>query len=161
MGKFKKLLVVFTVIGLLGASSVAYAATTMTPAEITAGLTGKSVETLSQERAAGKTYGAIANEAGKLEEFKSQMLEQKKIILDQRVAEGNITQEQADAIYNSIKDNQANCNGTGNAKMGKNSGAGLGKGNGMGNNMGNGRGGCGGAGICNGSGLGAGQGLNR
>jgi hypothetical protein len=159
MKRFKKLLMVFTVIAVLGAASAAYAATTKTPAEIAAGLTGKSVETLQQERAAGTTYGEIAKEAGKLEEFKAQMLEQKKAILDQRVADGKLTQEQADNIYNSMKNNQANCDGTGNARMGKN--AGLGLGNGQGNRMGNGQGVCGGAGVCNGSGLGAGQCLNR
>ena len=169
MKRFKKLLTVFTVIAVLGAGSAAYAATTKTPAEIAAGLTGKSVETLYQERAAGQTYGAIANEAGKLEEFKNQMLEQKKIILEQRVTDGKLTQEQSDAIYNNMKNNQANCDGTGNARMGKNAGLGLGQGNGMGkgqrNGMGNGQGaGAGngsGGGICDGSGLGAGQGRNK
>ena len=159
MKGFKKLVMVFTVIAVLGAASAAYAATTRTPAEIAAGLTGKSVAVLNQERAAGKTYGAIANEAGRLEEFKAQMLEQKKAILDQRVADGKLTQEQADSIYNSIQNNQANCDGNGNAKMGRN--AGLGLGNGQGNGMGNGQGLRGGSGNCNGSGLGAGQGLNR
>jgi len=157
MKRFKKLVMVFTVIAVLGAASAVYAATTSTPADIAAGLTGKSVEALSQERSEGKTYGAIANEAGKLEEFKTQMLEQKKIVLDQRVADGKLTQEQADAIYNNIKNNQANCDGTGNARMGRNAGLGMGQGNGMGN----GRGAGAGAGICNGSGLGAGQGLNN
>ena len=157
MKRFKKLVMVFTVIAVLGAASAVYAATTQTPADIAAGLTGKSVETLNQERSEGKTYGAIANEAGKLEEFKTQMLEQKKIVLDQRVADGKLTQEQADAIYNNIKNNQANCDGTGNARMGRNAGLGMGQGNGMGN----GRGAGAGAGICNGSGLGAGQGLNN
>ena len=46
MKRFKKLVMVFTVIAVLGAASAAYAATTKTPAEIAAGLTGKSVETL-------------------------------------------------------------------------------------------------------------------
>jgi len=159
MQRIKKLLMMVTVMAVLGAGGVAYAATTQTPAEIAAGLTGKSVEALYQERAAGKTYGTIANEAGKLDEFKSQMLEQKKVILDQRVADGKLTQERADAIYNAIQDNQANCDGTGKARIGKNAGAGFGQGN----NMGNGPGTGGGAGMCNGSGLGArqGQGSNK
>lgn len=165
MKRFKKLLMVFTVIAVLGATGAAYATTTRTPAEIAAGLTGKSVEVLYQERAAGETYGAIANEAGKLEEFKAQMLEQKKIILDQRVADGKLTQERADAMYNAMKNNQADCDGTGNAKMGKNAGLGLGQGNGMGNGRGPGAGAgsCNGLGTgnCNGAGLGAGQGLNQ
>lgn len=143
MQGFKKFVMAFTVLAVVGAGSAVYAATATNPAEIAAGLTGKSVQALNQGRAAGKTYGAIANEAGKLEEFKQQMLEQKKLVLDQRVADGRLTQERADAIYNSIQENQANCNGTGNAKIGKNAGAGFGQGNGMG------------------KGLGAGQCLNR
>ena len=165
MKMFKKLVMVFTVVAVLGAASAAYAATTKTPAEIAAGLTGRSVETLVQERAAGQTYGAIANDAGKLEEFKTQMLEQKKTILDQRVADGKLTQERADTIYNAMKSNQADCDGTGNAGMGKNAGLGLGQGNGMGNGQGTGAGAgsCNGlgAGNCDGSGAGLGQGRNK
>lgn len=157
MKGFKQFVMAFTVLAVVGAGSAVYASAAMTPADITAGLTGKSVASLNQERAAGKTYGAIAKEAGKLEEFKSQMLEQKKLILDQRVTEGKLTQEKADAIYNSIQENQANCNGTGNAKIGKNAGAGFGQGNGMGQGLGAG----GNAGANRGAGLGAGNGLNR
>lgn len=150
MKKFNKLVMAFTIMTVLGAGSAVYAATAMNPAEITSGLTGKSVEALNQERTAGKTYGAIANEAGKGEEFKSQMLEQKKIILDQRVADKKLTQEQADSIYNSIKAHQANCDGTGQAKIGKSAGVGFGQGQGMGNGNGNK--------IGNGNGFGAGKG---
>lgn len=159
MKGFKKFVMAFTVLAVIGAGSAVYASAAMTPAEIAAGLTGKSVEALNQERAAGKTYGTIAKDAGKLEEFKSQMLEQKKLILDQRVAEGRFTQERADAIYNSIKTNQANCDGTGNAKIGKNAGAGFGQGqgNGMGKGLGKGIG----ADANRGAGFGAGQCLNR
>ena len=165
MKRFKKLLMVFTVIAALGTASAAYAATAQTPAEIAAGLTGKSVQALYQERVDGKTYGTIANEAGKLEEFKTQMLAQKKIILDQRVADGKLTQEKADTIYNAMQSNQANCDGTGDARIGKNAGAGFGQGQGnrMGNGQGAGVGSCNGsgAGNCDGSGLRAGQGPNK
>lgn len=157
MRNFKKLAAVAIATGLFATAGVAYAAAVKTPAEITSELTGKTVEELSSERAVGKTYGTIANEAGKLEEFKAQMLEQKKAILDQRVKDGRLTQEQADEIYNSMKNNQAACDGTGSAGMGKRSGAGFGQGNGMGK----GQGGRGGAGSCNGGGMGAGSGLNR
>ncbi|MDD4239546.1 MAG: DUF2680 domain-containing protein [Desulfotomaculaceae bacterium] len=148
MMNFKKLLVVATVVGLLGAAGAAYAATATTPADITAELTGKTVGELYDERSAGKTYGTMANEAGKLAEFKTQMLEQKQIILDQRVEDGRLTQEQADNIYNTMQSHQATCDGTGNAGIGKNYGAGFGQGNGMGN----------GTGVCNGSGMGSGNG---
>lgn len=159
MKGFKKFVMAFTVLAIVGAGSAVYASAAMTPADIAAGLTGKSVEALNQERAAGKTYGTIAKEAGKLEEFKSQMLEQKKVVLDQRVAEGRLTQERADAIYNSIKTNQANCDGTGNAKIGKNAGAGFGQG--QGNGMGKGLRDGSGAGANRGAGFGLGQCQNR
>ncbi len=159
MKRFKKFVMAFTVLAIVGAGSAVYASAAMTPAEIAASLTGKSVQALNQERAAGKTYGTIAKEANKLDEFKSQMLEQKKLVLDQRVAEGRLTQERADTIYNSIKTNQANCDGTGNAKMGKNAGAGFGQG--QGNGMGKGLRDGSGAGANRGAGFGLGQCQNR
>lgn len=138
MKKIKTYIISATFIGLLGVTGTAFAAVSgTTPAEITAGLTGKTVEQVTAERSDGKTYGTIADEAGKLEEFKAQILEQKKSVLDQRVADGKITQEQADAIYNSLKSNQANCDGTGNG-IGKSAQAGFGMGQsqGMGHRMG-------------------------
>ncbi len=131
MKSFKKILAVAIVIVVLGTVGVAYAATSKTPAQIVAGLTGKSVEDLNKECAEGKTYGTIANEAGKLDEFKSQMLEQRKAILDQRVKDGRLTQEQADGIYETFKKNQAACDGNG---------AGVGQCNGMGQGQGQGQG---------------------
>lgn len=131
MKGFKKIAAVISIVGVLGISGAAFAATVMTPAQIVSGLTGKSVTEVNQERSAGKTYGTIANDAGKLDEFKTQMLEQKKAILDQRVEAGNLTKNQADQIYNSIKDHQTTCNGTGSARMGRRAGAGFGQGCGM------------------------------
>ena len=118
-------------------------------------MTGKTVEEVNQERAAGETYGAIANEAGKLDEFKSQMLEQKKAVLDQRVKDGTLTQQQADEIYDTIKNNQVTCDGTGNIQNGKRCGAGFGSGAGKGQGMGRG--------IGRGAGMGFGGGscINR
>lgn len=159
MKRLKKLAAVVSVIGVLGAAGAAFAATTITPAEIVSGLTGKTVTELYQERSTGKTYGTIANEAGKLEEFKTQMLEQKKIVLDQRVKDGSLTQEQADDIYNAIKNNQAACDGTGSAGIGRKYGAGFGQSCGMGLGQGAGAGMRNGAGF--GGGMGAGRGLNR
>ncbi len=153
----KKLIVLVVAIGAIGVAGVAYAADIKTPADITAALTGKSVADVANERAEGKTYGTIAKEAGKLDEFKAQILEQKKAVLDQRVKDGTLTQQQADEIYNQIKTNQATCDGTGNAGIGKKYGAGFGQGKGMGRGMG-----CG-AGMRNGScgGAGCGMGNNK
>jgi len=148
MKNFKKLIVVATIIGSLsvvGVAGAAVATGATTPAGIVAGLTGKSVDSVTAERAAGKTYGTIAQEAGKLDEFKTENLAQKKAMLDERVKAGNLTQAQADATYKAIETNQATCDGTGTAKMGQKSGMGFGQG------MGNG------GGQCNGGGMGKGM----
>ena len=80
-------------------SGIVFAAvTTKTPADITFELTGKTAAQVIEEKASGKTYGSIAQEAGKLEKFKTENLTSKKQILDQRVAEGTLTQEKADNI---------------------------------------------------------------
>lgn len=157
MKNYKKLLAVITAIGILGAAGAVYAAASKTPAEIASGLTGKSIEEVNTERASGKTYGTMAKEAGKLDEFKSQMLEQKKAILDQKVKDGIMTQERADEIYNALKSNMANCDGTGNSGIGRKYGAGFGQGNGKGCGKGQGRGVCGGGGCT----MGTGSGMNR
>ncbi|PKM83230.1 MAG: hypothetical protein CVU89_00280 [Firmicutes bacterium HGW-Firmicutes-14] len=157
MTRLKKFAAVLTIAGVLGAGGAAWAAGT-TPADIAAGLTGKTVEELRTERAAGKTYGTIAKEAGKLEEFKVQMLEQKKAILEQRVNDGRLTPEKAEEILNAIEENQASCDGDGKASIGKKYGAGFGQGSGMGQGRGlrNGNG----NGYGNGNGLGRGMGFN-
>ncbi len=146
----KKVITMVTIVGVLGVVGVAYAATTKTPAEIAAGLTGKTVEVLAKERATGKTYGEIAQDAGKREEFKTQVLAEKKALLDERVKAGSLTQKQADEIYQAIKDNQTNCDGTGNAGIGKRAGMGFGQGCGLGQGQGRGQGqGCQGQGMGN------------
>ncbi|WP_027363871.1 DUF2680 domain-containing protein [Desulfotruncus alcoholivorax] len=159
MKNLKKLIAVMATVGVMGAAGAAYAATVKTPAEIVSGLTGKTVEELYAERSTGKTFGTIASEAGKLDEFKAQMLEQKKAVLDQRVADGSLTQEQADQIYNNIKNNQAACDGTGNAGIGGKYGAGFGQGIGMGRGMNRGQWAGIGAGMRNGAGGGMGYGI--
>lgn len=146
MKALKKFMATVAIAGVLGAGGVVFASEILTPADIAADLTGKSVTEVNQERAEGKTYGAIAQEADKLDEFKEEMLEQKKAILDQRVKEGLLTQEEADEVYNTMKNNQALCDGTGNGQMGKGCGAGFGNGKGLGQGKGQGMGrgqGCG------------------
>jgi hypothetical protein len=141
MKNLKKLIAAATIVGMLGVVGVAGAAVATgatTSAGIVAGLTGKSVDTVTAERSAGKTFGTIAQEAGKLDEFKTENLVQKKAVLDQRFKDGTLTQEQADAIYKSIEANQATCDGTGSAKMGPKNGMGFGQGMGAGQHIGGG-----------------------
>jgi len=160
MKNIKKLFAIITAVGVIGTAGAAFAASVKTPADIAAELTGRTVEQVYEEKADGKTFGAIASDAGKLEEFKQQMLENKKSILDQRVEEGLLTQEEADEIYNNLKENIAACDGSGAARIGKANGVGFGsrQGMGMGKNQCAGKNG---AGMRNGRGNGYGCGMGN
>ncbi|MBZ9686465.1 hypothetical protein G9F72_009000 [Clostridium estertheticum] len=144
MKNIKKIVLSMAVISVLSTSVVFGVVATKSPADITAGLTGKTIEEVAKERTSGKTYGTIASEAGKFDEFKAASLQQKKLILDQRVKDGNLTQAEADKIYNDIKTNQVTCDGTG-----KKNGVGFGQGRGMGKGVGQGSGQRNGAGCVN------------
>lgn len=157
MKNLKKSIAILGTLGIIATSTVAYAVTAKTPADIAAGLTGKTVTQVTTERATGKTYGTIAKDAGKLTEFKAQMLVEQKAILDQRVKDKTLTQAQADTIYNTIKTNQATCDGTGTVAIGKKNGVGFGCGSGNGAGMGMGSG----NGMRNGAGAGMGRGAGR
>ncbi|NMA68078.1 MAG: DUF2680 domain-containing protein [Desulfitobacterium sp.] len=94
---------------LVGATSV-IAATYKSPAEIYADLKGVTVEDAYNERATTKnTFGQLAERDDLLDEYKSEMLENRKNILQDRVAKGELTPEQADAILERFKENQALC----------------------------------------------------
>lgn len=111
------------------------------PQDALAGLTGKTIEEITDERyEEGKTYGEIAAEAGKLDEFKAELFEQKKEIIQERVTDGTLTQERADEILENIENNQATCDGTGSGRGfgGMMNGSGFGFGHGMMNGRGNG-----------------------
>lgn len=154
MKKLRKVVTLGAITLALGATSLtAFAASQYkTPAEVVAGITGRTEESVIEERLnLGKTYGTIASEAGKLDEFKSEMLDMKKANLTEQVAEGKMTQENADAIIEKIKNLQEDCDGTGNAKIGSSMGARLGS---NGEGLGNGR-------AYRGNGVGRGQGGGR
>ncbi|KRQ86332.1 hypothetical protein ABG79_01844 [Caloramator mitchellensis] len=157
--KMKKFAIAIAATTLIGSTAMAYAATR--PVDIVSKLTGKSVEALYQERQSGKTYGTIAKEAGKLDEFKAEMLKEKKALLDERVKSGVLTQAQADEIYNAIKNNQVTCDGTGTAKIGQKYGVGFGHGMGMGQGRGQGLRNGYGRGAANGFGFRMNQNLNK
>lgn len=123
MKKIKRRLALLTVAGILGTTSVIFASTVKTPANVLATL-------------AGKTYGSIAAQEGKLEEFHDEMLKQKREILDERVKDGSITQEEADIIYERMEENHTFRDGIGSTRLGRGM-MGYGRGRGM---MGLGRG---------------------
>lgn len=143
MKKFRRVIMTTAVVIMVGAASVtAFAASSYsTPAEAVAGLTGRTVEDVTAERYdTGKTYGTIANDAGKLEEFRAEMLQIKKDILADRVEAGIMTKERADAIITAIEENQSTCDGTGSLRTGQRMGAGFGGMNGNGQGFGQGQG---------------------
>ncbi len=177
MKKSKRFVLPLIVVLALSVISItAFAASAYSsPAEAVAALTGRSVEDVTAQKIeTGSTYGSIAADAGKLEEFKASMLERKKEILDARVAAGTLTQERADEILAAMEENMADCDGTGAGRGGAGAGAGagfgFGKGDGScggscGGSYGGGRGGQGygagnggGRGSCGGTGSGAPQG---
>lgn len=109
------------------------AAGTKTPAGIVAGLTGKSVKDIVNEKLeTGKTYGTIAKENGVLKEFKQECLKLKEKNLEKDVKKGYLTQKEADKILDAIKENQAVCDGDGYGRYNGNCGYGYGCGYGKG-----------------------------
>jgi len=133
MKNVRKLVAVGAMITLVGATSLtAFAASGFsTPAEVLASLTGKTVETVVAEKIeTGKTYGTLANEAGKLTEFKAEATEVKNNQLAEKVAAGVMTQERADEITAAMLANQEDCDGTGTGNDGVRLGAGFGQGSG-------------------------------
>lgn len=143
MKKFKRTIAVGAMVLALGATSAtAFAASDInSPAEALAALTGKTLEDVVAERAeTGKSYGTIAKESGQLEAFQKEMIQLKKDALAEKVAAGTITQERADEIITAIEKNQALCDGTGSAGVGRMMGAGFGKGQGYNNGQGFGNG---------------------
>lgn len=162
MKNMKKIVTLGAVVLAMGATSLtAFAASEYsTPAELLAAITGRTVESVVEERTEkDKTYGTIASEAGKLDEFKDGILEIKKDNLAKQVAEGKITQDKADEIIEKIEENQETCDGTGSSQIGRaldarfgsngeglgnggaNRGQGLGRGQGSGNGFGRAQGG--------------------
>lgn len=133
----KKSIVIGALVLTLGLGT--YSVSALTSSEKLSKLTKKSVEEIIREKE-DKTYGQVAKENGVLEEFKKYNLDKKKEILDQKVKDGTITQERAEEIYNTIKSNIENCDGTGQSKgTFKGLGLGLGRGNGLGQGLGRNR----------------------
>lgn len=146
MKKLNKILIaILVLLAILAASITAFAVTKRTPAEIAADFAGKSVEEIVEERfESGKTYGQIAYEYDEdaWKNFRNEMLENKKAILDKSVDDGILSREEADEILKNIEEMQEYCIETGGG-FGKGIGTGgFGNGN---RSMGFGRGRCGGS----------------
>lgn len=103
-----------------------------TPAEAAAEVTGRTLEEVVEERLSGKPYGLIAAESGVLEAFQAAMLEIREAALAAGVESGTLTQEEADAFLEAIRQRQAVCDGTGAGGCGLGAGLGCGLGRGAG-----------------------------
>lgn len=149
MKNLRKIALIGAVLLTIGATSVsALAAGYSTPAEILAGLTGKSAESLIAERAeSGETYGSIAAGYGVLDAFRDQAQEQKEAFLAERVRNGTMTQERADAILAAMEENRASCDGSCDGNCGGGTGTGSGAGFGRTNGGGTGGNGAGSGGV--------------
>lgn len=113
--------------------------------DVVAELTGLSAEEVQAERAAGKSAAAIAEANGSsAEEVVSTALETRKALLDEKVADGTITQEQADLMYDRMTERVTERVST--DESGRPSWAG--QGGGMGGGRGGQGGGMGGQGAC-------------
>jgi hypothetical protein len=116
MRNLRRAVVIAVMAMAIGVSSITAFAESVynTPAEALAGLTGTTVEEVTAARIeTGKTYGTLANEAGKLAEFKTELLEMRKDALQAKVAAGSLTQEQAETRLAAMTANQAECDMTG------------------------------------------------
>ena len=89
---------------LISLGGIAFASTFESPAEIYAKLSEKTVDEVYEERELGLGFCQLADENGFLEEFWTANLEIKKTILEERVNEGTITQEEADEILKAIEE---------------------------------------------------------
>ena len=129
----------------IGMSTAVFAATeNKTPAEIVAGLTGKTTDEVTTDRQAGIPYGAQALAADKLEEFKAERLTLYEQNLKQDVLDGTRTQAEADKLLEEMKLRMADCDGTG-----------TGSGQGVCDGTGSGQG------VCDGTGIGARNGIEN
>lgn len=96
---------------------------------------GMTVDELNTELAAGKTMWLIAQEKGfTLEEFQTLMLEARQKALAQMVADGVITQDQADWMLNHMQGMWGGAGGYGCPGMGGFGRGGFGRGGGRWNN---------------------------
>lgn len=76
-------------------------------------LAGKTPEEIAELRGQGFHMGQLALDADKFDEFKAYMTERREAILDQKVADGVLTQAEADDLKAEMEDRSADCTGDG------------------------------------------------
>lgn len=115
MKYIKKVLLAFVMVVLIGSVGVSVLAkNNVDPAESLAKVTNKTVEEVREARNnLEKTYGQIAKDAGKLEAFKLERNQVRKDHIQAKVAEGKISQSEADDFIAQREARQATCDGSG------------------------------------------------
>ncbi len=128
----KKVLIIVLFILSITTATVYAATNYSSPADIAAKVTGKPVEKVIKEKLdSNKTYGEIAKDEEKLEDFKNEMRQYKKDIVKDKVKDGIITKEEGDKFLAEIEKHQEFCDGTG-PRANEKSGIGFGFGHMMG-----------------------------
>ena len=107
----RKIAILLTLVALVLGSLSVWAATD-SPAEFIANLKGINVDEAYSLRSNGQAFGEIADEEGVLQEFKDNMYNYRKEIVDQKVEEGVITREEADKYLEDLKARFEECDGT-------------------------------------------------
>lgn len=127
MKKSKKLFLLISVVSIVAllTISVFAASAASSQAKAAAQATGMTAEEAVAIRTeTDKTYGEIAREAGNYEEFKTISLQRKFAVIDSRVEEGQMTEEDAASLKVKF---QEDCDGTGGVKLGQEYSVGFGK----------------------------------
>lgn len=139
MKTFKKSLLMGALLTAVAASTAFAATSQTTPAEILAGLTGKTTQNIWQERReSGKSFGTMASESGVLGKFQTENREARQARLNEHVAEGRFTKEEAAKIMADFDKRQADCSKGDCTSQGKRGG--MGKNQGLHNNVAKGQG---------------------
>ena len=135
-----KVSLVLIAVMMLGATGFAFADGLFNPASIYAGLTETTVEEAYAEKLETKsTFGELAKNAGVYEDFQAEALEAKTELIKERVADGTLTQEQADAVLENLAECDGGMNHVLRNALGTGQQAQNGEGFGAGNGLGQGR----------------------
>lgn len=112
-----KKLIAITLIGVLaiGLGAMSFADAFSSPAQVYADLAGVDVATAYELKGTDKTFGELAEENGFLDAFEAATLSGKIAIVNARVADGTLSQEDADAIIEQIE----NCDGDPQSRLGQ------------------------------------------
>jgi len=107
----KKPLIFITTMVIFTTGVISVNALTTSKDEILSKLTGEKIEKIAELKKEYKTYGDIASEYGKRDEFRKENLELKKEIIEEKVKGGDLSREEANSIITKIESRMKNCDG--------------------------------------------------